>query len=153
MFDDLIVSGYRYADLTFVLPESMDAAKFEDLFSEPALTGLKLRDYVLEGGRIGVEVGELNHVEGKPQYWYTAQASLLPSDQHTDDNIGTLTVEQRTPDQTIVATDVVTLDDLDNGHVLDHLRGAVLELHAKTLGPGPHEDPYADPSAKRTPKP
>jgi len=76
---------------------------------------------------------------------------VLPEEEHTEDSIGTLTIEQRTDDDTVVDRAVLVLEELDNGHVLDRLRGEAIALHVKTLGEGPHTAPGTTPKRKRKP--
>lgn len=141
MFEDLIIDGYRYSDLSFFLPSGLDQETRDSIEKGGAVAGLRLRDYVLDGGRLGIDIGESNEAPNTSETWYEAQCSTLPSEEQTDETIGTFTLKQHGIHNTVTQTQVLNLEELDNSHVLDRLRSAVIQLHAETFGPGPHKAP------------
>lgn len=148
MLENLIVKGYRYSDLNFFLPLSLSQEVRDSIDNAGALAGLRLRDYVLDGGRVGIDLGETNRSPDQPEFWYSAQCKTLPPEQQTDDTIGSITLNRHSSDGVVVQTQELNLEELDNSHILDRLRSAAIEFHTEIMGQGPHAT-----GPKRKPKP
>jgi len=149
MLPEIFVQGYAYNDVKFVLPSDIDPKDFKAIHEKPQLMGLRLRDYALKGGKIGLELGDTNRVAKDPGYWYGAVCEVFSLDKQTEDRIGTLTLTQRDKDGAVVNTTELALEDLDTSHLLDRLTSEALNFHANTVGPGPHQQPTPLPRRPR----
>lgn len=114
--------------------------------ANPAVSGLRLRDYVLGGGEIHMSLSDDNRVPSDPGYWYASKCNMWPKSKQTNDRIGVIVLRQLDAQGNPRQTIELDLEDLDTAHILDRLRGEALELHAQTCGPGPRAKPA-------TPKP
>lgn len=132
MSSNIIVHGYKYDDLQLTIP-----VEKETELPPEGLSGLKLRDYALSGGELHVFLGEQNNVGAGAGHWYATKSVLLPSEEQTPRNIGTLKLKQFNEKDEAISEQEFTLDDLDNGHILDRIFGTVLETHARSFGDGP----------------
>lgn len=138
-FDNILVQGYRYADvsLTAVLDQE------QTLPEGKRLDPLELREFGLDGGEIHINLLDGNRAANDQGVWYASKCVVDPKAQAKggtgpNHRIGDLLIKQMGADYQEMRLVELDLEELDNSHLIDRIVSAVLRLHAETFGPGPY---------------
>lgn len=136
MPSNIEIEGYDYDAVSFGYEEPIMGNGKKPL---KGLNGLQLRNHALAGGVVHVLIGESNRVPNDPGFFYAFKCKTLPDLKGDEDVIGTITIHRLTESYDVVSKRELDLEELDNSHLLDRIRGEILNWHAQTCGPGPAE--------------